>query len=135
MVLAFPRPGQADASGHRPGALEALAVVMGNGGTLLGFLQYYIQAGQGKPHRADPHSRAVTEAVVRGKAVAVQPPYKHATIAGVRVAPAIFLESDSIVFAVQDAVGHGHGQHRVFGEAGIEGERLKVIRFGIMPFV
>ena len=133
--LVLSGPGQEYGGGHCLGPLDALGVVVGDLGAPGGLGKHLVEFVVKEPHRAHPHGRAVAVRIV-GPGVRVHGPGREEpAVAAVRVAPGVGLQDCGIVLFVEQAVGHGYGEDRVVGEAGVGGEKGEVRDFGVVDLV
>ena len=106
--------------GERDGlrAPDALGVVVGDGGALLGLGENALDRVEGEADRADAHGRPVAEAAVGARLVEGQPLAEPHAVAGARVAPPELEIRAPVRLAREDGAGRGDRQDGVVGEAG-----------------
>jgi hypothetical protein len=79
--------GEQHRQGGGLGALDPLGMVMGHLSAALRLCQYLVDCVKGKPHRADPHGRAVAPAVIGLRVFSIDPTVEVAAIPAPGIAP------------------------------------------------
>lgn len=102
--LVCTQAGEEDRQCRGLGPLDALGVVMGNGGAPGRFRQHVIDGIQGKAHRAHPHGRTVTPAVVGAGVLAQQPAIEAAALARAGIGTPVAAVGARVVAAAEQGL-------------------------------